>query len=754
MSLRALICGVNFFLILSCGSLFASESVDVDWIDKAPILSMPIRPAENSSVLQANPDFSWPLMNKVVTYKLEIAGARGGVPIQSVEVMFNWHTFPTALPPGKYWWRVSAGAASGRWRSFSVTESAATFTIPNWLELPPANHAHPDSLSILNKEERDRLIKFTERERRAGWRKMALRVYAHAKTPNLVEPPPLRADSSPKDKLFWTFSLPKLLEKEIRHVEEASLLWKFNDDRQALHSGMRRLLALARFDPDGATAYEPSHHASRNLLWALIIGYDRFRETLSAEEKTHLMRIIDRRLAQIESSLDGRARSMSSAPLDSHGWMGLQGLGAMFSVVGHELPNGVERTRKWLPWALNYISPWGGDDGGYGNGTAYASWNVEILIRYWDAIQSATGIDVYSKPSVRNLVKMFCYFTPPAAKTHVFGDGAEKRVAQYVALALAQRVSTLEAQWLRDKLLAEDASDPLILTAPASAKSTGESLGNSVWLQSTGWVALHSDLAAEDRYSVYFKSSPYGSIVHSHADQNGFVIHRAGRQLIADSGYYDWYGSPHRIEWYQTTRAHNAITFDGGKGQLVSSKASTGKILAFRDEVDVAYVSGAAAQSYGLAIKKANRTLIYFRPNDVLVVDVLESDQPRLWEWNFHAEESIASVKDAIATPVSAVGGACIEPLLGDNWNLVLYDRFPRRPEGIGDVPEQSHGLYVRRAARRDDVLVFYIRLDCKKARGVEGRRKIGGGVEITNAASRVSVHVDGDGLVTNIERR
>ncbi len=186
----------------------------------------------------------------------------------------------------------------------------------------------------------------------------------------------------------------------------------------------------------------------------------------------------------------------------------------------------------------------------------------------------------------------------------------------------------------------------------------------------------------------------------------------------------------------------------------MSSKASTGRILAFGDEVDVAYVSGAAAPAYGQAIKKANRTLIYFRPNDVLVIDVVESDQPHLWEWNFHAEEGISSVKEATSAPVSAVGEACIEPLLDNNWDLTLYDRFPRRPEGIGDVPEQSHGLYVRRAARRDDVLVFYIRLNCKKARGVEVRRKSGGGIEITNTASRVSVHVDGDGLVKHIERR
>jgi hypothetical protein len=44
----------------------------------------------------------------------------------------------------------------------------------------------------------------------------------------------------------------------------------------------------------------------------------------------------------------------------------------------------------------------------------------------------------------------------------------------------------------------------------------------------------------------------------------------AGQPLLVKAGWYDWYGSPQWTDWYHQTRSQNAITFDGGKGQLVS----------------------------------------------------------------------------------------------------------------------------------------------------------------------------------------
>jgi len=136
---------------------------------------------------------------------------------------------------------------------------------------------------------------------------------------------------------------------------------------------------------------------------------------------------------------------------------------------------------------------------------------------------------------------------------------------------------------------------------------------------------MHSDLADPKRASVYFKSSPYGSYNHSHADQNSFVIDYKGERLAIDSGYYDDYGTPHWREWYKQTRAANAITFDGGQGQGIDGRQYSGKITRFESDDKHAIAVGDAEKAYGGALTKAERTIAFERPNVVVVRDSVAS---------------------------------------------------------------------------------------------------------------------------------
>lgn len=56
---------------------------------------------------------------------------------------------------------------------------------------------------------------------------------------------------------------------------------------------------------------------------------------------------------------------------------------------------------------------------------------------------------------------------------------------------------------------------------------------------------MHSALADPQRVSLLFRSSPFGSLNHAHADQNSFVLYAKGEVLAMDSGVYDFYDSPH-----------------------------------------------------------------------------------------------------------------------------------------------------------------------------------------------------------------
>jgi len=59
------------------------------------------------------------------------------------------------------------------------------------------------------------------------------------------------------------------------------------------------------------------------------------------------------------------------------------------------------------------------------------------------------------------------------------------------------------------------------------------------------------------------KSSPFGSISHSYADQNTFSLFAFGKPLIITSGHYVAYGSQMHLNWRKQTKSSNTLLIDG-----------------------------------------------------------------------------------------------------------------------------------------------------------------------------------------------
>jgi hypothetical protein len=194
---------------------------------------------------------------------------------------------------------------------------------------------------------------------------------------------------------------------------------------------------------------------------------------------------------------------------------------------------------------------------------------------------------------------------------------------------------------------------------------------------------------------VYFKSSPYGSYNHSHADQNSFVINSGGQRLAIDSGYYDDYKTPHWWEWYKQTRAHNAITGDGGQGQDVfehSGRLGSGGLTAYLHQPDYDIVTGDAKSAYGGALQEATRSLVYLRPNLILVYDKLASDVARQWEWNIHALNAMSQFSDTKISIANNDQSLCVSMLAGPPMRFTQTDQFTVDPRNGG--ARQWHGTF------------------------------------------------------------
>ena len=76
--------------------------------------------------------------------------------------------------------------------------------------------------------------------------------------------------------------------------------------------------------------------------------------------------------------------------------------------------------------------------------------------------------------------------------------------------------------------------------------------------------------------ALIFRSSPYGAVSHSHASNNDFIVHVAGKAMAMPSGYYAGYGSAHHAHWVWHTQSHNCVTLSGAS-QLLRSHDSAGR---------------------------------------------------------------------------------------------------------------------------------------------------------------------------------
>lgn len=556
---------------------------------------------------------------------------------------------------------------------------------------------------------------------------------AVARLPHPSEPSlPTLPNSAGQDKALAMSKVQSTAFGEEDRVLHLALAGLALNDEALIAAAKQRALNLASWAPRGATGYFYHDQAGRSVAWTLALAYDWLHERWSVEEKRKLLAAIKPRVEDMLSppvkdlpsgwaGLDW-GRKLNRWPHDSHGAVTLARLAAICTVLAGEDEFFSRCAKEVVPRYLTRPIPWGGLDGGYANGTLYAQWDVLFThFVVWHLLKNALSVDLWQGDWAKGYINFMSYFLPPGSPAGQFGDGAEQRhvgVWATQAKAYAAALPSPLADWYARNQFGEQALHLSLLLPPprdwsavAGALPTGTP--QAVHLADIGWVAMHSDLGDRARTSVYFKSSPYGSYNHSHADQNSFVIHTSGRTLAIDSGYYDFYGSPHWKEWYKQTRAHNAITFDGGQGQLHDTMAAKGKITLFEHSLDYDVATGDALEAYGDALSRAMRSLVYVRPDALLVYDALASDTPRTWEWNIHALSRIKN-KGVRSIEIEQEGvRLCIELLEAPEGAFSQDNRFTAEPSG--EYPPQWHARFASRTKTTKANFLALLDVECRK---------------------------------------
>jgi hypothetical protein len=681
-----------------------------DWMMSIPLSnsSAKVRPPDRARVEQTPPDFSWPDLSPDARYRITLTYPDGRA--RSRPAPQNWINWNEVLPAGNYSWQVQVTNASGtqtsRTRRFTVDANARPFLVPdaNTLYKRATTRSHPRALPDAA------TLQAMLAQRRAALSSALTRIHDHLGAARRSEP------ASTSTGVIETETV-----AECERILNTAFAYVATKEDKYYVEALRRALNLASWDPRGSTSYASADQAARLIAATLTLAYDWLFPRLDATQRRLLLAALKIRVADMYTDLFGVRARIAIHPYNSHGNHTLTFLAAMATVLAGDIPEAENWMRDSLPLAMNWTSPWGGEDGGFGNGTAYATWVTGDLLVAWYILRWTVGIDVAQKAWVRNYAKFLAYYIPPGTPSGVFGDAAERPLTEN--WARFGKTYTLFApsplgRWYASQLTGEDASKLQSLLAPPADLSPAlypAGTPDSALFHSIGWAAMHSSLSDPERVSVYFKASPYGSYNHSHADQNSFIVNAGGRVLAIDSGYYDGYKTPHWLQWYKQTRAHNAITFDGGQGQVVfeeSGKLGPGAITGYVHQPDYDIVTGDAAPAYGGALTEATRSLVYLRPNLILVYDKLASGQARQWEWNIHALNPMQATEDRRVTIRNGGETLCMEMLAGPPVAFVQNNRFGAEPQGQ-NVPEQWHGAFVSKERSTATEFVALMRVGC-----------------------------------------
>lgn len=612
----------------------------------------PRRPADGRVVLQNPPDFWWPPQLNADSYELQLATSADFTdPITITDLPYNCYSHSATLDPSKRWYwrfRFKDGDAVSEWSQtwhFNIAPDAVAFPVPP-----------PDELLARVPEDHPRIYATRAtlesfRARRLGemawwWESFQERCETHMKTDLPTEPGPEYDFSSrtgplsAEDKARMD-ELRGLGSRATGPMWELAFGYLISGEERYGRRAIDWLMEISSWDPEGTTGYRNHDQVFRDIAWKSACVYDWCWDLMTTEQRAAALDAIIARGAILYRDFREDSHPIYEWPFDSHGWTSMGFLGIIAIATCHDIPQADEWFRFVTATYPSLYPPWGGEEGGWCQGTAYWKWSVSYFGQFAEALRSATGLDLLDKAFSRNNGWFKLVMHPPFCDRHHFGDGnlgAPGITDRNNLLYYATRYHNPYFKWYADQIPGDRDSgvfgywwyDYNLPSRPPV------DVPQSRYLADIGWVGMHSDMSDPEDVMLIFKSSWYGSFNHSHADQNHFVIYGYGEPLLIDSGYYDWYGSDHDLHWTRQTKAHNDILING-EGQPIFDIRAKGQIIDYFESPTGCYTAGDATQAYRGRLSRFVRHILYLRPDAFLIVDELATEEPSTFTWCCHA---------------------------------------------------------------------------------------------------------------------
>ncbi|WP_353474542.1 DUF4962 domain-containing protein [Salipiger sp. H15] len=648
---------------------------------RAGRLTIQYGPTETSEITENPPRFTWlPVIEDGARYALRVS-PDPRYPAGSTQIFTgvprNFFTPGAPLAPGSYHWSYAqcdeAGTPVTQWssnRSFTLPEGLPeTPLAPCASRFDGGTRAHP------------RL--WLGPERLAGFRKEVAAdpehctwstFYRESVLPWMdreVMAEPAGYPDHQRVAPIWrqTYIDCQELLYAIRHLAVGG---QVTQDAEMLARAKQWLLEAASWNPAGVTSRAYTDEWAFRVNLALAWGYDWLHDQLDEDERAQVRHALLERTRQTADHLIRNA-SIHLFPFDSHA---VRAVSAVLIPACIALLDDAPEAEEWLHYAVEFLftvySPWGDHEGGWAEGPHYWMTGMAYLIDAANLLRGWSGLDLYQRPFFRKTGDFPLYTKAPNTRRATFGD--DSTMGDLPAIKVGYNLRQFAGvtgngayQWYYDEILrtnpgTEQAfynwgwwdfrfdellyrSDFPIVEAvpPAEADALR-------WFRGTGWVALQHRMGnPEEHVQFVFKSSPYGSISHSHGDQNAFCLSAYGEDLAIQSGHYVAFNSTMHQAWRRQTLSKNAILIDGkgqyaGKDKAIAVQ-STGRVLAAEDRGDHVYIHGDATAAYRTLspeVRSVRREVYFVHREYFVIVDAIDAESPVGIDWRLHANAPFA----------------------------------------------------------------------------------------------------------------
>jgi LacI family transcriptional regulator len=670
--------------------------------------------------------FIWIKSENIKSYKIEIRAQDSGEIICSAETERNVFVPEKIIPPGNYSWNIYGGGYERGWQDFKIAENAARFIRPKSDEILknlPDTNQRPRHLFCAAD------ITALRQTRKAELETLRRNVRLALASP-LPEPPDYHINNinNTGDMLGYREYFGRhraTCDRDLVALALASVLFLFDGEEagQAGDYARKIFLSLCSWNPDGACSPDGDWGDEIGLSHARCFPavFDLLWPRLSEKERNFTGRTI----AAYASLCERRLMRLDflQNPGDSHCGRLPAYLGEAALVLAGTGIVPEETLRRWLDYALDIyggVFPhFGGPDGGWAEGTFYASSYTKWYLPFFSAVARFSGKNFLDRVFYQNLAHFFVHFAPPSWENHPFGDGywclpddeewpgffAQNPFRVYAGrsrLALAEKFCV---QLRSPEIFKLHLLDIFLPEMPPPEINTAGEIKNARAFPDAGFVSLHTDIENPGcDTALLARASRFGRVSHQHADQGSFALIHKGAALISPSGYFgSSYGTRHHFEWTQTTLAHNCALIDG-QGQPMDFTA-TGKIISCGEKQNKNGQRGALYTELDLSgaypqLESYSRSFDLREENGgaVLTVrDKIKSSRPVAVSYLNHALSPPVILPDGRVN-ISRGGSELyieilqgLEPLpqITDEFAVGINDGVP--PEYWSNAPKQYH---------------------------------------------------------------